>query len=108
MISVLVVVPEGDPPEGLEGRNPSVEVLTARGVDDTLEKLGRNRRVDAVLLLDGRTVPEIVAAILDDNPAHPPIFLPAGHRPVPGTRLLGVGAAAPGDLLDLLVGTLEP
>ena len=108
MISILVVVPEGVPPEGLEGRDPSVEVLTAHGVDDTLEKLGRNRRIDAVLLLAGREAPEIVAAIVDDNPAHPPMFAPAGHPPLKGVRPLGAGVAGPADLIDLLVGSLEP
>ena len=107
MISVLVVVPAGDLPEGLEGRNPSVEVLTAHGLDDTLEKLGRNRRLDAVLLLDDRGVPDILAAIADDNPAHPPVFVPAGRPPVPGTRRLDADATAPADLLDLLAGALE-
>ena len=107
MISVLVVLPEGDLPEGLEGRNPSVEVLTAHGVDDTLEKLGRNRRLDAVLLLDDRGVRDILAAMADDNPAHPPVFVPSGRSPIPGTRRLDAGAAAPADLLDLLLGALE-
>ena len=105
MISILVVLPEGNPLDELAGRNPSVEVLTAHRMDDTLEKLGRNRRIDAVLFLGGREVPEIVAAVMDDNPAHPPLFIPAGHSAVPGTRPLA--ATAPLALLDLLVRTLE-
>jgi len=32
----------------------------------------------------------------------------AGHPPLAGTRPLGAGVTAPADLLDLLVGSLEP
>ncbi len=96
MISVLVVVPEGAQLEELAARHPSVEVLTAHGVEDTLEKLGRNRRVDAVLLLEEQGMAAIVAAIEEDNPAHPPLFQrcrsPAGPgNPDSGHR--GTGGA---------------
>lgn len=105
MISVLVVVPEGAQLEEMEARHPSVEVLTAHGVEDTLEKLGRNRRIDAVLLLSGEDARAIVAAIEEDNPAHPPLFQPAGRRRLSGTRILA--AARPEELIDLLLGELR-
>jgi len=89
----------------MEARHASVEVLTAHGVEDTLEKLGRNRRIDAVLLLSGEDARAIVAAIEEDNPAHPPLFQPAGRRPLPGTRILA--AARPEELIDLLPGELR-
>jgi hypothetical protein len=105
MISVLVVVSEGEQLDGLAARHPSVEVLTAHGVEDVLEKLGRNRRIDAVLLLSGEDSPTIVAAIEDDNPAHPPLFQPGGQRRLPGTRILA--AERPEELIDLLLGELR-
>jgi hypothetical protein len=91
--------------EKLAGRHPSVEILTAHGVEDTLEKLGRNRRVDAVLLLQEQGAAAIVGAIEEDNPAHPPLFQPAGHFRVPGTRILA--AEEPSGLIDLLLAELE-
>lgn len=105
MISILVVAPEGTRLEELEARHPSVEVLMAHAVEDTLEKLGRNRRIDAVLLLSEKDDREIVAAIEEDNPAHPPLFQPAGRPRVPGARTLP--AQAPVELIDLLLAELE-
>ncbi len=89
----------------MEARHASVEVLTAHGAEDTLEKLGRNRRIDAVLLLSGKDAHAIVAAIEEDNPAHPPLFQPAGGQRLPGTRILA--AAKPEELIDLLLGELR-
>ena len=105
MISILAVLPEGVQLEELAARHASVEVLTAHGVEDTLEKLGRNRRVDAVLLLKEKEMAAIVAAIEEDNPAHPPLVQAAGRPRVPGTRILA--AAEPAELIDLLVRELE-
>lgn len=104
MITVLVVGEEKEL-EGLSSQKASVEVLTAHGPEDALEKLGRNRRIDAVLLLVKDGIPAIVEAIREDNPAHPPIFLPPGRRPSPGTRILP-GEGLP-ELLDLLSGEVE-
>jgi len=105
MISVLVVACEGEQLDGLAARHPSVEVLMAHGVEDTLEKLGRNRRIDAVLLLSGEDAGEIATAIEEDNPAHPPLFQPAGRRRLPGTRILA--SQEPKDLIDLLLRELR-
>jgi hypothetical protein len=100
VISVLVVAAEGSDPGDLAGRHPSVEVLTAHDVEDALEKLARNRRIDAVLLLAGEANPAIVGAIRDDNPAHPPLYMPAGQPAPEGVRPLPAGP--PADLLDLI------
>ena len=100
MISVLVVGQQGQDLEELGGRNPSVEVLAAHGVEDALEKLGRNRRIDAVLLLAGEENPAIVGAIREDNPAHPPLFLSGGQASAGGVRYLP--SADPEQLLDLI------
>jgi hypothetical protein len=100
MISVLIVTAAQHDLENLAGTYPSVEVLLAHGVEDALEKLARNRRIDAVLLLAGEANPAIVDAIRDDNPAHPPLYRPAGQPAPVGVRTLP--AADPAELLDLL------
>jgi hypothetical protein len=100
LISVLIVSADGQEMEDLAGTHPSVEVLLAHGVEDALEKLARNRRVDAVLLLAGEANPEIVGAIRDDNPAHPPLYCPAGQPAPAGVHTLP--ASEPSELLDLL------
>jgi hypothetical protein len=104
MISVLVVG-GADQVAELAGHDPSVEVLTARGLEETLEKLGRNRRIDAVLLLEREGAGAIVEGIRDDNPAHPPLFAPASFPRIPGARVLT--AEEPGPLIDLLLASLE-
>jgi hypothetical protein len=100
MISVLIVAAAEEELEDLVGRYPSVEVLSAHGVEDALEKLGRNRRIDAVLLAAGEANAAIVSAIRDDNPAHPPLYFPAGGPAPRGVRFLPAGR--PADLLDLI------
>jgi hypothetical protein len=105
MISVLVVG-AAQALEEVAARNPSVEVLTARGLEETLEKLGRNRRIDAVLLLEREGAQAIVEGIRDDNPAHPPIFVPAGEEVPAGARALP--ACSQGQqLLDVLSRELQ-
>jgi hypothetical protein len=103
--SILVV---GTPDSGgadLEGRLPSVEVLRARGAEDAVEKLARNRRIDAVLLLEeAAATRETISAIRDEHPAPPPLFLPVP----PGSPLPdGVRALAPGPAPDLLARIVE-
>ncbi|MGH9317892.1 MAG: hypothetical protein ACRD1P_12395 [Thermoanaerobaculia bacterium] len=106
MLSILVVAPANANLTRLGGRNPSVEVLHAHGPDDAVEKLARNRRIDAVLLLCGAENKRIMEAIREDIPAAPPIFLPESDQtPLPGTRLLSPGD--PEELFDRLVRELE-
>jgi hypothetical protein len=100
MISVLIVAAAEQDPENLAGGHPSVEVLVAHGVEEALEKLARNRRIDAVLLLAGEANPAIVGAIRDDNPAHPPLYRPADQPAPDGVRTLPAGE--PAELIDLL------
>jgi hypothetical protein len=96
MISILVVGAPGD----REPEPPSdIEVLHARDEDEAVEKLGRNRRIDAVLVLDEKRLAETVTAIDEDVLAPPPIFAPATSGGVSGARRL---AAPPGDVARLL------
>lgn len=104
MITVLVVGEEKEL-EGLSSPKAALEVLRAHSAEEALEKLGRNRRIDAVLLLERDGIPAVVEAIREDNRAHPPIFLPSGRQAPPGTRILpGEGLA---ELLDLLSGEVQ-
>lgn len=101
MITVLVVSPEGAG-STLGQRNPSIEVLLAGGTEEALEKLGRNRRVDAVLLLtpDAAMISEV---IYEENPAPPPLYAPA---PAPA-RVRELPAGAPEELLERLLQDLS-
>jgi hypothetical protein len=67
--------------DGLAARNPSLELLHATGVEEALDRLARNRRIDAVLLLvDPAAAREIEATLLDEDPAGPPIFVAAAGQ----------------------------
>jgi hypothetical protein len=99
MIHVLVVAPDG-PVGDLAGRRSSVEVLHARDADEAVEKLARNRRVDAVLLLAGAENAAVARAIREDNSSPPPLFAPASGGAIPGVRRLPDGD--PERLLDLV------
>lgn len=104
MFTILVIAPEGA--ASPDGGNPSVEILRARDAEEAVEKLGRNRRVDAVLLLGGEENARIAREIREDNPASPPLFTVEGHGDAgPGSRRLP--AASPGSVLDVLVGQLS-
>ena len=105
MITILAVGgPEKDLAETF-GRNPSVEIVTARGAEDALEKLARNRRVDAVLLLEGASAAATARTILEEDPAAPPLYAPAGAGAPPGAHSLP--DAPPADLVAALARRLE-
>jgi len=102
VITVLVVSPPRPDVEALEGRHPSVEILLARDADGALEKLGRNRRIDAVLLLDSRPR-ETAREILGDNPAACPLYVP-GEADSAGVRALPSGT--PSQMIDWIAADL--
>lgn len=99
MITVLVVSSSAGFDE-LASRSSTVEVLRARSAEEALEKLGRNRRIDAILLADLNDPAGLVAEILDDHPSPPPIFLSAACSPAARTRRLPTDR--PDELLALL------
>jgi hypothetical protein len=105
---VITILTVGGPDRDLAvafGRNPSVEVVTARDVDDALEKLARNRRVDAVLLLDGASAGASARTILEEDPAAPPLYAPESAGAIPRARPLP--GANPSDLVAALAAHLE-
>ena len=108
MITILVV---GEPEDAealdrVAARKPSLELLHARDAEDTLERLSRNRRIDAVLLLLPRDRAAEVAAVLrEEDPGAPPLFAPVGEGPPPDVHPLS--ATDPEGLLDLLTSELS-
>ena len=108
MITVLVV---GEPEDVEEldrvaARKPSIEVLHARDVEEALERLSRNRRIDAVLLLLAPDRAAEVAEVLrEEDPSSPPLFAPESGQPPPGVR--GLPAATPEELLDAVTRELS-
>jgi hypothetical protein len=85
---VLAVLVVGHSPDAEPEPPSAIEILHARNSDEAVEKLGRNRRIDAVLIVEAGQAAATVAAILEDVVAPPPIFLPGGATPLPGTRIL--------------------
>ena len=101
MITVLVVSEAGRARDLDEAaaRMPSLELLHANDVEQALDRLARNRRIDAVLLLlDPELASEIANVVLEEDPGAPPLFV-AGSD-VPGTRRLA--SAEPAPLLESL------
>jgi hypothetical protein len=89
MITVLVVSEPGRTRDLDEAaaRLPSLELLHAGDVEQALDRLARNRRIDAVLLLlDRATAAEVAQTVLEEDPGAPPIY--AVGSEVPGTRSL--------------------
>lgn len=106
MITILVVGSPGTEPSAYASGHPSVEILVAGGTEDALEKLARNRRIDAVLLLGGSATAELAAALSEEDPAAPPLYAPASVGTIPWVT--GLPATDASELLDLLVRTLDP
>jgi hypothetical protein len=100
MIHVLVVGTEGGLAAGFASPRSSVEVLLARGAEEAVDRLARNRRIDAVLLVAGAQNAAIAAAIREDSLAPPPFFVAESAGEVKGARRLS--SDLPEELLDLV------
>lgn len=72
---------------------PSLEVMTAEEDEEVLDKLARNRRIDAVLLIPGAGAPALAAAIREEDPAGPPIYTWGETGRVDGVRGLAAESA---------------
>src|SRR5215470_16283732 len=83
MIHLLVV---GGEAQRLSA-SPAFEILRAAGAVDALEKLSRNRRIDAVLFFDPALAHETAGLLAEEDPAGPPLFL-AGQPAVAGVTSL--------------------
>jgi hypothetical protein len=97
VITILLVAPDPDRMADLAAQDSSRELLFASGALDAVEKLARNRRIDAVLVMGFPGAAEAVAAIQEELSPPPPLFAPvsaglAGVRTVP--------AGSPAELLE--------
>ena len=88
MITILVVGPSPAEPSAFGQDHPSVEILTAAGAEEALEKLARNRRIDAVLLLPGAAAEQIVRTLREEDPGAPPLFAPESMGQISGAEAL--------------------
>lgn len=78
--------------DGLRALLPADTVLlSARGVPDTLERLARSSRVDAVVT----DAPEVLSAIREEIPGSLPVVLVAGRTEPPEALRLLDDALAP-------------
>ena len=109
MITILVLGAshaEAAPPTAAASGDPSVEILSAGGAEEALEKLARNRRIDAVLLLPGSPARELADTLAEEDPSAPPLFAPSSMGEIAGVRTLP--AEEPATLVELIVERLEP
>jgi hypothetical protein len=107
MITVLVVGPRERTQDldAAAARNPSIELLHAAELEEALDRLARNRRIDAVLLLvETEAAREIAETVLEEDPAAPPLFLPASAGTLEYT--IPVDGATSEQLLEALVSQL--
>lgn len=74
---------------------PSIELLRCASADEALETLSRNRRIDAVLFLDGAAAAETAALLAEEGGSWPPLFQ-AGNSSLPG----GVLPLDPASILE--------
>lgn len=93
MITILAVGADTGGLSTLAARDPSVEVLTASGVEDALEKLARNRRIDAVFLAGPSDAAGVARVIREEDPGAPPLFAPASAGSLPGVHAVGEESA---------------
>jgi len=108
MITVLVVGPRERTQDldAAASRNPSIELLHAAELEGALDRLARNRRIDAVLLLvETEAAREIAETVLEEDPGAPPIFVPAAVGKIAGVRVLPSATAE--ELLESIASSLS-
>ena len=105
MITILAVGPGAEALAAYCASHPSVEVVAAHGAEDALERLARNRRIDAVLLLDAAEAGETARLITEEDPSAPPVFSPSKDATAEGLR--AVEAGTPAAMLDGIVRALS-
>ena len=105
MITILAVGPGAEALAAYSASHPSVEVVAAHGAEDALERLARNRRIDAVLLLEAADAPETARLIAEEDPSAPPVFSASKDAAAAGLR--AVEAGTPAAMLDGIVRALS-
>ncbi len=103
MITILAVGREAESLAAFGATHPSVEVVTAQDAEDALERLARNRRIDAVLLLSGSG--GAARLIAEEDPGAPPIFSVLHEDGAEGVRTIEPGT--PSAMLDRILEALS-
>jgi len=106
MITILAVGSAAGTLATFGATHPSVEVVTADGAEDALERLARNRRIDAVLILAEPGAGETARLVREEDPGAPPLFAPAAAGKIAGVQSLA-GTTGP-ELLDELLRAIGP
>jgi DNA-binding NarL/FixJ family response regulator len=101
MITILAIGPALAQISRFASGHPAVEIMTAGGTEEALEKLARNRRIDAVLLLPGAPAREIAEAIRQEDPASPPLFASVQAGSIDGVHT--AGALEPEGLIEWVI-----
>lgn len=105
MITILAVSREVKSLSPAFARHPSVEVLVAADAEEALETLARNRRIDAVLLLDRASAAATARQIREEDPGAPALYAPASTGPIP--RVASLADDAPEAMVEALHRRLE-
>ena len=107
MITILAAGRGASAPalEDAAAGRPSLEVMSAEEDEEVLDKLARNRRVDAVLLMPGPGAAALAASIRQEDPAGPPIYGWGEAARIEGVR--GLRAGNPADAIEELAGLLS-
>jgi hypothetical protein len=90
---------------GAAAGRPSLEVMTAEEDEEVLDKLARNRRIDAVLLMPGPGAAALAAAILEEDPVGPPLYAFGDAARIEGVHALT--AASPAEAIEEIGRTLS-
>jgi hypothetical protein len=105
VITILAVGPEAEALAAFGADHPSIEIVAAHGAEDALERLARNRRIDAVLLLAGSAANETARLIAEEDPGAPPVFAALAEEAGEGIRIIEPGT--PAEVLDRVVRALS-
>jgi len=105
MITILAVGADAFAIAEAAAPDPAVEVLVSRDAEEALEKLARNRRIDAVLITEAVDIAGLAREIREEDPGAPPLYAPASSGSAPGVRALAAGS--PEELLGALLRALS-
>ena len=108
MITILVVGPPDRELSEFAAVHPSLEIVLASGPDEALERLARNRRIDAVLLLPGTPARDVAEAIAEEDPGAPPVFAPWEAGRIAGVETAPESFRSPAELAAFVTGKLSP
>lgn len=104
MFTILLVAQQDPALESLARSRPSIEILRASTAEEAIEKVARNRRIDAILVL-GTDARATIREIREEEPAPPPIFTAEGAAGAEaGAR--SVSGDSPAELVDAVVRSL--